>query len=56
MLLLCFAVQKKPNEDIIEGITSLDKPIQWNIMFFIESALAKVKSHAIASGTFTSGT
>lgn len=55
MLLLCFSVQKIPNEDVIEGITSLDKTTQWDIMFFIETALAKVKSQAIITGTFTSG-
>ena len=54
-MLLCVAVQSKRNEDIVSAITSLDYEAQRDIMFFIESTLAKVKSHAIVAGTFTSG-
>lgn len=50
------AVQSRNNEAIISAITSLDYDAQRDIMFFIESTLAKVKSHAIVAGTFTSGT
>ena len=55
MLLLALAVQSKNNDRIISAITSLDYGAQRDIMFFIESTLAKVKSHAIVAGTFTSG-
>lgn len=55
VLLLSVAVQSKNNEAIIGAITSLDYEAQRDIMFFIESTLAKVKSHAIVAGTFTSG-
>ena len=55
MLLLSVAVQSKNNEAIINAITSLDYDAQRDIMYFIESTLAKVKSHAIMAGTFTSG-
>ena len=55
VLLLCFAVQKKPNDDIIAGITSLDTKVQRDLKFFIESTIAQVTSHAIVAGTFQSG-
>ena len=55
MLLLSVAVQSKNNESVVAAITSLDYVAQRDIMFFIESTLAKVKSHAIVAGTFTSG-
>lgn len=55
MLLLAVAVQSKANERIIREITSLDYQVQRDLMFFIETTLAKVKSHAIMAGTFTSG-
>lgn len=55
VLLLAVAVQSKPNEKIVSDITSLDYEVQRDLMFFIETTLAKVKSHAIMAGTFTSG-
>lgn len=55
MLLLCFSVQKKPNDDIIAGILSLSTEVQLDLKFFIESTIAQVKSHAISAGTFQSG-
>lgn len=55
VLLLSVAVQSRNNELIIAAITGLDYEAQRDIMFFIESTLAKVKSHAIVAGTFTSG-
>lgn len=55
VLLLSVAVQSKANEKIITDITSLDYEAQRDLMFFIETTLAKVKSHAIMAGTFTSG-
>jgi hypothetical protein len=55
VLLLCLAVQRKPNEDVISRITTLPYKAQCDIMFFIEEALAKMKSNALSSGLFTSG-
>lgn len=55
VLLLAVAVQSKANEKIISDITSLEYEAQRDLMFFIETTLAKVKSHAIMAGTFTSG-
>lgn len=55
VLLLSVAVQSKTNEKIINDITLLDYEVQRDLMFFIETTLAKVKSHAIMAGTFTSG-
>lgn len=49
------AVQSKTNDKIIADITSMDYEVQRDLMFFIETTLAKVKSHAIVAGTFTSG-
>ena len=54
-MLLCFAVQKKPNDDIIAGIFSLSTKVQRDLKFFIESTIAQVTSHAIVAGTFQSG-
>lgn len=55
VIFLCMAVQKKPNEDIIAGITSLDPFAQRDIMFFIENTLGKMETHALMTGEFTSG-
>ena len=55
VLLLCLAVQRKPNKDVISRITTLQYKAQCDIMFFIEEALAKMKSNALGSGLFTSG-
>ena len=55
VLLLCLAVQRKPNEDVIARITTLRYKSQRDIMFFIEEALAKMMSHTLSSGLFTSG-
>ena len=55
VLLLAIAVQSRANEKIVHEITSLDYQVQRDLMFFIETTLAKVKSHAIMTGTFTSG-
>lgn len=55
MLLLAVAVQSKANEQVVSDITCLDYEAQRDIMFFIETTLAKVRSHAIMAGTFTSG-
>jgi hypothetical protein len=55
VLLLAVAVQSKANDKIISDITSLDYKVQRDLMFFIETTLAQVKSHAIMAGTFTSG-
>lgn len=55
MLLLCFAVQKFPNNDIIEGIRSLSSKVQTDMKFFIENTFAQVKTPAILTGTFQSG-
>lgn len=56
VLLLSMAVQSEENDKIIGAILSLDTVAQRDIMFFIESTLAKLKSHSIVAGTFTSGT
>jgi len=56
VLLLCVAVQSKENEKIVGAIMSMDVDTQRDIMFYIESTLAQVKSHALVAGTFTSGT
>lgn len=53
--MLLVAVQSKSNEKVISDIMSLDYEGQRDLMFFIETTLAKVKSHAIIAGTFTSG-
>ena len=55
VLLLCVAVQSKENEKIVGAIMSMDMDTQRDIMFYIESTLAQVKSHALVAGTFTSG-
>ena len=55
VLLLCLAVQRKPNEDVISRITTLDFDTQHDIMYFIEEALAKINSNALSTGNFTSG-
>ena len=55
VLLLSMAVQNKHNSSVISAITSLEYEVQRDLMFFIESTLTKVKSHAIIAGTFTSG-
>ena len=55
VLLLCLAVQRKPNEDVISRITTLPYKAQCDIMYFIEEALAKINSNALSSGLFTSG-
>lgn len=55
VLLLCLAVQRKPNEDIIAKITTLQYQAQRDIMYFIEETLAKINSNALSSGLFTSG-
>ncbi len=55
VLLLCVAVQSKENERIIGDIMSMEIETQRDIMFYIESTLAQVKSHAIVAGTFVSG-
>ena len=55
VLLLCLAVQHKPNEDVISRVTTLPYKAQCDIMYFIEEALAKMKSNALGSGLFTSG-
>ena len=54
-MLLCLAVQRKPNEDVIARITTLPYEAQRDIMYFIEEALAKMNSNALGSGLFTSG-
>lgn len=55
VLLLLVAVQRKPNEDVIAKITTLDFQTQRDIMYFIESGLGKVNSHTLMAGGFTSG-
>ena len=55
VLLLSVAVQSKANDKVIADITSMDYDVQRDLMFFIETTLAKVRSHAIIAGTFTSG-
>jgi len=55
VLLLLIAVQRKPNEDMIAKITTLDFWTQRDIMYYIESGLGKANSHTLVAGGFTSG-
>ena len=55
VLLLLIAIQRKPNEDLIAQITTLDVGTQKDIMYYFESGLGKVNSHALMAGGFTSG-
>ena len=54
VIFLCMAVQKKPNEDIIAGIKSLDTFVQHDIRFFIENTLGRMETDALMRGEFTS--
>ena len=49
------AVQIENNEKIIGAIMCLDNQAQRDIMFFIESTLAHIRSGAVDQGKFTSG-
>jgi len=55
VLLLLIAVQRKPNEDMIAKITTLDFWTQRDIMYYIESGLGKKGSHTLVAVGFTSG-
>jgi len=55
VLLLLIAVQRKPNEDMIAKITTVDFWTQKHIMYYIESGLGKEGSHTLVAGGFTSG-
>ena len=55
VLLLLIAIQRKPNEDIIAKITTLDFWIQRDLKYYIESGLGKANCHTLMAGGFTSG-
>ena len=55
MLFLSLAIEHKPNEEVIERMKKLEFTVQRDIMFYIEATVAKIHSHSIRAGTFTSG-
>ena len=55
VLLLLIAVQRKPNEDTIAKITTLDLRTQRDLMYCIETGLGKANSHTLVAGGLTSG-